>query len=258
MGQQTAFAIVNDSVPEKKKAKMECCEDTTVTDHKDPYHKLIKEGGSMREGLFTVRHIKDDWYLEVPDSLLNRLMLAVTRFASVPQGFKLLSGEEVNHSAIYLEQHCMKTILMREYVRSAFANEKDKIAENLERSVADPIVYKFDVIGRNPTTKAQLINITKWLASDNKITSFSSSDRTVVGVGNVQADRSFVDTIKTYPINLEIQTLRTYAMTSGKAPTSRSGSATIGLTTSLVLLPREPMMPRLADDRAALRGYAVA
>ena len=249
MGQQTAFADVNDSVPAKKKAKMECCEDSTVTDHKDPYHKLIKEGGSMREGLFTVRHIKDDWYLEVPDSLLNRLMLAVTRFASVPQSFKMISGEEVNHSAIYLEQHGAKTILMREYVRSAFANEKDKIAENLERSVADPIVYKFDVIGRNPMTKNQLINITKWLASDNKITSFSSSDRTVVGVGNIQADRSFVDTIKTYPINLEIQTLRTYAMTSGKAPTSKSGSATIGLTTSLVLLPREPMMARLADDR---------
>ena len=249
VGQQTAFADVNDSVPAKKKAKMECCEDTTVTDHKDPYHKVIKEGGSMREGLFTVRHIKDDWYLEVPDSLLNRLMLAVTRFASVPQGFKMLSGEEVNHSAIYLEQHGTKTILMREYVRSAFANQKDKIAESLELSVADPIVYKFDVIGRNPQTKDQLINITKWLASDNKITSFSSSDRTIVGVGGIQADRSFVDTIKTYPINLEILTLRTYAMTSGKAPTSRAGSATVGLTTSLVLLPREPMTARLADER---------
>ena len=232
-----------------KKKKHECCEDTTVTDHKDPYHKVVKEGGSMREGLFTVRHIKDDWYLEVPDSLLNRLMLAVTRFASVPQGFKMLSGEEVNHSAIYLEQHGPKALLMREYVRSAFANEKDQIAANLERSVADPVIYKFEVIGRNPKNKYQLINITKWLASDNKITSFSASDRTVVGVGAVQADRSFVDTIKTYPINLEIQTLRTYAMTSGKAPASRAGFATVGLTTSLVLLPREPMMPRLADDR---------
>ena len=249
MGQSAALALANDSVPAKKKAKVECCEDTTVTDHKDPYHKVVKEGGSMREGLFTVRHIKDDWYLEVPDTLLNRLMLAVTRFSSVPQGFKLLSGEEVNHSAIYLEQHGAKTLLMREYVRTAFAKEKDQISENLERSVADPIIYKFDVIGRNPKTQDQLINITKWLASDNKITSFSASDRTVVGVGTVQADRSFIDTIKTYPINLEMRTLRTYGMTSGKTPTSKAGSATVGMTTSLVLLPRKPMMPRMADDR---------
>ena len=262
VGQGTAFSaekdtvvVVTDTVTVDKKAKPakkprhECCEDTTVTDHKDPYHKLIKEGGSMREGLFTVRHIKDDWYLEVPDSLVGRLMLAVTRFASVPQGFKLISGEEVNHSAIYLEQHGEKTLLMREYVRSSYANDDHRIAATLERSVIDPIVYKFDVIGRNPQTKNQLINVTKWLMSDNKITSFSSTDRTVVGVGTVQADRSFIDTIKTYPINVEIQTLRTYSMTSGKLPTSKAGAATVGLTTSLVLLPQEPMKPRLADDR---------
>ena len=109
MGQGTAYSSEKDTVvvvadtvkAEKmekpaKKPKHECCEDTTVTDHKSAYHKLVKEGGSMREGLFTVRHIKDDWYLEVPDALVGRLMLAVTRFASVPQGFKLISGEEVN------------------------------------------------------------------------------------------------------------------------------------------------------------------
>ena len=249
IGQQTAFAVVNDSVCVAPAQTMDCCVDSVPKDDKSPYAKLMKEGGSMREGLFTVRHIKDDWYLEVPDSLVGRLMLAVTRFASVPQGFKLISGEEVNRSAIYLEQHGEKTLLMREYVRSQFARANDRIATSLERSVADPIIYKFDVIGRNPQTQAQLINITKWLMSDNKITSFSSTDRTVVGVGTVQADRSFIDTIKTYPINVEIQTLRTYSMTSGKLPTSKAGAATMGLTTSLVLLPETPMMPRLADDR---------
>ena len=65
-------------------------------------------------------------------------------------------------------------------------------------------------------------------------------------------DRSFIDTIKTYPINVEIQTLRTYGMTAGKLPTSQSGSATVSLTTSIVLLPREPMTPRLYDERV---GY---
>ena len=118
MGQGTAYSSQKDTVvvvadtvkAEKmekpaKKPKHECCEDTTVTDHKSAYHKLVKEGGSMREGLFTVRHIKDDWYLEVPDALVGRLMLAVTRFASVPQGFKLISGEEVNRSTVYLEQY---------------------------------------------------------------------------------------------------------------------------------------------------------
>ena len=89
-GQSAAFAAIQadtlktdtishktDSVKVEKQAekKHECCEDTTVKDHSDPYHKIVKEGGSVREGLFTVRHIKDDWYLEVPDELLGKMLL---------------------------------------------------------------------------------------------------------------------------------------------------------------------------------------
>ena len=239
-------------VEKKKSAKHECCEDSTVTDHKDPYHKVVKEGGSVREGLFTVRHIKDDWYLEVPDELLGRMLLCVTRFTSVPQDFKMFSGEEVNRSAVYLEQYNGKTLFLREYVQSNYANPDDRIAISLSQSTADPIVYKFDVIGRNPETKAQLINVTKWLMSENKVTSFSATDRTMLSIGGVQNDRTFIDSIKTYPINIEIQTLRTYAANAGRTPASKTGSVTLSLNTSMVLLPEQPMQPRYFDERV---GY---
>jgi hypothetical protein len=60
-----------------------------------------------------VRHIKKDWYIEVPDTLIGRLLLVVTRFESVPQGFKMMSGEEVNRSAVYFEQYDDNTLFMR-------------------------------------------------------------------------------------------------------------------------------------------------
>jgi len=248
-GHSRAFSMPNDSVKAKK---VECCEDSTVKDHSTPYHKVVKEGGSVQNGLFCVRHIKDKWYLEVPDEILGRMMLVVTRFASVPQGFKMLSGEEVNSSSIYLEQYGEKTIFMREYVQTATAKDEHTIGVALKQSVVDPIVYKFDVIGRNPDTKAQLIEVTKLFLSDNKITSFTNSDRTLLSVGGLQNDRTFIDTMKVYPINLEVSTLRTYAMTSGRAPASRTGSATLSLNTSIVLLPEMPMQARLADERV---GY---
>ena len=231
---------------------MDCCVDTTVNSKDDPYLKIVKEGGSVREGLFAVRHIKDGWYLEVPDSLLGRMMLAVTRFTSVPQEFKMVTGEEVNRSAVYFEQYGEKTIFLREYVQSQYAKPEDRIAISLKQSTIDPIVWKFDVIGRNPETNAQLINVTKWLMGENKVTNFSSLDRTLVGIGSLQTDRTFIDTIKTYPINVEIASLRTYSMNSGRIPTSKTGSATLSLNTSLVLLPRDPMQPRYADERV---GY---
>ena len=258
-----AFALEKDTVDvkadtvkvevEKETAKKnECCEDSTVKDHKDPYHKVVKEGGSVREGLFTVRHIKDDWYLEVPDDLLGRMLLCVTRFTSVPQDFKMFGGEEVNRSAVYLEQYNDKMLFLREYVQSSYAKSGDRIAISLKQATVDPIVCKFDIIGRNPDTQAMLINVTKWLMSDNKVTSFSANDRTTLGIGGVMADRTFIDSIKTYPINLEIQTLRTYAMNAGRSPASKTGAATLSLNTSIVLLPEEPMQPRYADERV---GY---
>ena len=273
LGQQAAFAFMADTlktdtichktdtichktdsakVDNKEEKKHECCADTTVKDHSDPYHKVVKEGGSVREGLFTVRHIKDDWYLEVPDELLGKMLLAVTRFISVPQDFRKFSGEEVNRSAIYLEQYNEKTLFLREYVQSSYAKPEDRIAISLKQSTVDPIVCKFEVIGRNPKTKAQLIKVTQWIMSDNKVTSFSNSDRSSLGLGGVMADRTFIDSIKTYPINIEIQSLRTYGMNAGRAPASQSGSATLSLNTSIVLLPDNPMQPRYEDERV---GY---
>ena len=236
--------LKNDSIDAKT--------DSVKKKEETPYEKLIKEGGSMREGLFTVRHIKDDWYWEVPDNLLGRMLLAVTRFISVPQDFRKFSGEEVNRSAIYFEKYNDKTLFLREYVQSNYAKSGDRIAISLKQSTVDPIIQKFEIIGRNPDSTAMLIKVTPWLMSDNKVTSFSNSDRSQLNLGGLMNDRTFIDSIKTYPINIEIQSMRTYGVNNGSMPTSQTGVATLSLNTSIVLLPEVPMQARYEDERV---GY---
>lgn len=247
-----AWGDVSTLVAKKDTTLSQPTDTTTKTEESkkpDAYVKLLKEGGSETKGLVTVRHIKDEWYFEVPDSLLGRLLLAVTRFKAVPQDFKMLSGEEVNRSVVYWEQHNEKILFLREYVQTQFAREGEKIAEALKQSTLDPVIYKFDVIGRNPETKAQLVAVSKLFLGDNKLCGFTSGDRTQLGIGGLMADRTFMDTIQTYPINVEVTTLRTYGISSGKLPAARTGSVTLKLNTSFVMLPREPMRPRLADER---------
>ncbi len=217
-----------------------------------PYEKVLKDSGSVVSGLVTVRHIKDNWYWEIPDSVMGRHMLCVTRFTAVPQSFKKFSGEEVNHSTIYLEQRGEKAILVREYIQQTFAPDGDRISQTLKASTTDPIVAKLEVIGKNPKTGDQLVNVTKFLQADTKLTGFTTDGKKLVELGAPQPDRSFLDTIKTYPINIEVSTTRTYAVTTGRTPAARSGFATVGLNTSIVLLPRVPMQMRLADERV---GY---
>lgn len=236
--------------PAKASSHLAQADTTKVSE--DEYTKLVKDDHSEKVGMFTVRHIKDDWYFEVPDSLLKRHILAVTRFKAVPQGFNLLSGEEVNHCVIYLEQHDTKTLFLREHVQTQFAEDKDHISQSLKESTVDPIISKFTVIGRNPKTHAQLIKVTSFFLEDNQVCGFTTNDKKILNVNSIQKDYCFMDTVKTYPINTEVQTLRTYAVSSGKYPASQSGKVTLKLNTSMVLLPKTPMRPRLADNRV---GY---
>ena len=72
--------VAVDSVKTQKKEKKKPEKKETE------YEKLMKKGGSVQEGLFTVRHIEDKWYFEVPHDMLGRLILCVSRFTAVPQG----------------------------------------------------------------------------------------------------------------------------------------------------------------------------
>ncbi|MCI6617884.1 MAG: zinc-dependent metalloprotease [Prevotella sp.] len=246
-----SFAANDTTVIKKDSLKNQNKNDATKKKESD-YEKLVKKGGSFDQGLFSVRHIEKDWYFEIPEKALGRLFLTVTRFVSVPEGFDMLGGEEVNNNTIYFERYDDKTLLVRSWAHSQTANPNDKIAELVKKSTVDPIVFRLDIIGKNSKTGDMLVNVTKLFKGDNKIAGFTTSDKTQVKVGGLQDDRTFIDTIKTYPINVEVSTLRTYAVTAGKTLASRDGYVTLSLNTSIVQLPEKPMRPRLADERV---GY---
>ena len=217
-----------------------------------PYDQLIKKPGSVREGIFTVRHIEDKWYFEIPDSIIGRYLLAVTRFTGVPQSFGKFSGEAVNQQTIYFEQRDAKNLVLRAYVLSQEADPDSRISKTLKASTVDPIIASFKVIGRNKTTKAQMIEVTPLFAKDNGVVNISANSAKELKLGALQADRTFVDTMKVYPINVEVATTRTYASTPSSSPASATGAMTIALNTSIVLLPKVPMRKRVWDNRV---GY---
>jgi hypothetical protein len=196
--------LKTDSVEVDKavKKKHECCEDTTVKDHSKPYHKLVKKGGTCLEGMFRVRHIEKKWYWEIPDQLLGRLMLSVSRLVNVPQGFDKLPGEEVSHNSVYFEQRDSSTMLLRSYARTQVADPDDDISALVDRSTVDPIVMMFNIIGDNPDNGDHLIEVTPLLTGDNAVAGFNSSAKSASGIGGQKNDRCFVDTVMAFPTNI--------------------------------------------------------
>ena len=148
-----ADTIPADSIPVDSVKSDTLAVDTVKAEKKkkEPteYEKLLKKGGTVMDGLFRVRHIEDKYYFEVPDSMLGRYVLSVTRFKAVPQGFGQFAGEEITHCTTYFEQRDTSQLLLRQYVLSHLADEGDNISRTVEQSTIDPIVMAFKVIGRN-------------------------------------------------------------------------------------------------------------
>ncbi|GJH41679.1 glutaminyl-tRNA synthetase [Capnocytophaga sp. HP1101] len=219
----------------------------------EAYDKLLKKKGLERNGLFTVRKIEDKWYFEVPDSLLNRYFLCVTRLKAAPQNFGLYAGEKVNEQTVYFEQRDEKTLLLRSFLNLQEANDESNIAVAVANSSANPVVASFTVIGRNPKNKNQLIDITDFFKGDNTITSLPAKMKTDKKIGGVANDRSFVEDIRPYLINVEVNSLKTYNASPSTIPSAnRTGAVSLELNVSMVLLPKEPMQKRLFDPRV---GY---
>ena len=79
----------------------------------------------------------------------------------------------------------------------------------------------------------------------------STAQRRTYGVQRFDTARSYVSDIRSFPTNIEIRHVQTFAATEG--PGDRAGgTVSLEMRQSIVLLPKEPMRPRYFDPRV---GY---
>ena len=98
---------------------------------------------SVKAGLLGVAQHENDWYFELPDSLLGRRMLAVTRFVSNTAGAGTYGGEEVAEAMIYWEKAANGNLLLRADVVNIQADEDQVISKAVKVSSENPIVASF-------------------------------------------------------------------------------------------------------------------
>src|SRR5262249_47101207 len=93
---------------------------------------------------------------------------------------------------------------------------------------------------------------------DNDVLFFNAGLKTINRIGSLQADKSYIETIRSFPINIEVTTVKTYSRTpatpgpggfGGGGGIPSGGNLTVELNSSMVLLPKEPMQSRNFDAR---------
>ncbi len=212
------------------------------------YDKIIKEGAKTKIGLFTVNQVVNKFYFQIPDSLYNRYMLVVTRYLSTPEGMGFFGGEKANEQTIYFEKGANNTVFLRSLqYKQDVRNPDSMLAKALAGSNENPIVAAFPIKTINPATGNAVIDVTDVFKKDNPMFSLPSQEKTEKKLTTLADDKTFIETIDSYPINIEVKTTKTYTSTS-----SNSGSITLRLNVSIVLLPKTPMRKRFEDERV---GY---
>ena len=220
----------------------------------------------MTAGLFSVGQQEKDWYFDIPDEILGRRMLAVTRYVSNTPGAGTYGGEEVNEVLIYWEKATNGNILLRTDVINIQAADDQVISKAVKVSAENPIVASFKPEKGGPEG-ATRIKVTSLFEGDTQIFSFDSRSKRSNNLGGLKGDATFINSIRTYPINTEVTVTRTYSYSAPAAggpgqgggqstrnlPAGReSGAVTVVLNTSIVLLPEVPMQQRWFDPRV---GY---
>ena len=211
-----------------------------------PYSKVVTKDMKTDEGLFHV-HSKDNTFLfEIPDSLMEREMLMVTRIAKTASGIGFGGGKA--NTQVLRWQRKDKKVLLRVVSHNVVADTILPVHEAVVNSNFEPILYTFPIKAFNKDTTGVVIDATKLLTEDIKPLGFPQFYRTRYRVTRLDKSRSYTERVSSYPQNIEFRHVKTYF--ASRPPSNGSvGSISLEMSNSMILLPKVPMKRRYFDER---------
>ncbi len=230
---------------ENSKAEKSSEEKNKDTKEKN-YEDIVTDEAITDKGLFDLHQVDDKYYYEIPDSLFGREMLVVTRIAKTASGIGFGGGKQ-NTQVLRWEKRSKK-VLLRVVSHQVVAADSLPIHEAVVNSNFEPILYSFDIktIGKDSTST--VIQVNKFLESDVKAIGFPASRRKTYKISSLDKSRSFIESIKSYPLNVEMRHVKTY--NSSEPPSNAStGSISLEMNNSMILLPKDQMKRRYFDQR---------
>ncbi|HET9055731.1 MAG TPA: zinc-dependent metalloprotease [Chitinophagaceae bacterium] len=227
-----------------------------------PYSEVITDKAQSRFGLFAVHKVEDRWFFEIRDSLLGRDFLIVNRIAKAPadlqNGFIGYAGDEIGENVIRFEKGPNNKIFIRTISYSTYAKDSTKpMYKSVMRSNIQPIAAAFDIKAFSKDSTGSVIDLTDYINGDNDILFFEPFFKSALRIGSLQSDKSYVADVKSFPMNTEIKTIKTYAKSLAPAipgtffAAPPSGNVTFELNSSIILLSKNVMRPRFYDDRVS-------
>lgn len=235
-----------------------------------PYKEVITEKARSQFGLLSVHKIEDKYFFEIPDSIIGRDILVVNRLAKAAAGMRNVffgyAGDQIGSNVIRFEKGPNQKLFLKKVSFDEISKDSTQpMYTAVTNSNLLPIVASFDVKSLSTDSTGTVVDFTDYISGDNDVLFFSPNVKNSFQVGSYQSDKSYILDVRSYPVNLEIKTVKTYQKGgSSSSPGARSSSTpagsgqgasfTLELNSSMLLLPEIPARKRFFDPRV---GYFV-
>ncbi|QLE59264.1 zinc-dependent metalloprotease [Nostoc sp. TCL26-01] len=252
-GQQPILQVAKPADKPEKKPETDAKPDKK--DELESFDEVVKDT-QKSEGLFTLyRHPeKNKIYLEIKPEQLNKNYLATSTLESGVGERGIYSGLPLQDFLFYFQRVNNKISFVVRNVNFR-TREGDPQARSLARSFSDSVLYTIDIKSIHPQRKTLLIDLGDLLLTD-------LAGLSLVTGKAANTDQSYFGEAKTFPQNLEIESVMNFSSTDSTSenemfrlmslPDSRG--YTLRVHYSLSQLPDNNYHARLADERV---GYFI-
>ena len=245
------------SLAQKKKSK-KGKSDEEVVDKKNDYQEIAESKNLKGKGQFNVIKKSDKYYFEIKKSLFTRDFLIVPKISGFVEGLKF-GGAGMNPKDEYVVrwQKLDNKLLLRAVSFHNVASDELPISKSVRYNNFEPIIEAFEIKATSDDDLSVLIDVTDFFRSDiDLISPLDNDDKRNFKIKGLDKDRSLITGVKVFPENIEVSHILTYR--GDELPSNAiTGSLSVGMNQSIVLLPEVPMTPRYADDRVGYYSSAI-
>ena len=243
----TTAVYAQDPEPEEENTE----EKEEKKEEKDPYAELL-EDAEVQEGLFHVISKKGKTYFELPMDLLEKEILVVSRISGFVKGLNFGgAGTRRRPQQVVRWQKHGDKLLLRSVSYNSVADPDQPVYESVKNNNFEPIVASYDIKVYGKDSMSVVADVTQLFTTDvPMIGAMSDRQRKNFGIRGLDKGRSMVMYTKAFPKNVEVRHVLTY--TGSKLPDNQvTGTLSVEMNQSFIVLPDDPMQPRVYDPRVS-------
>ena len=211
-----------------------------------PYSEVVTDEMESDEGLFDLHQEGQKLLYEIPNDMLGKELLLVSRISKTADNIGY-GGMKANTQVVRWQKKDDMVYLRRVSYENT-ADEDQPIYQAVLNSNFEPIIKAFDIQALNEDSSGIVIDVSSLFTTDIPTLGLQKSRRDSYKVRRLDGSRTFISSANSYPQNIEIKHVLTYEATE---PPSNGSTGTISLemNQSMIMLPEDPMQPRLCDER---------